>query len=250
MKTLDRRRKLKTLVQDNDYLSVDELCERLDASPATIRRDLTYMETHGEIERFRGGAKAVSDNKGLKKALDLDKRLEEKKSSKRKISRIAAETIQDNEYVYIDTSSTTYFIPEYITAKNVVIVTNAVLLVEKLWRLGIETYVLNGYIDEESGSIVAEDTIEKIDTLNFSKCFLGAYGIDSESGFTTYGTVEGEMKKKLIANSKETFILADSTKFGVNAFYTFSTLEQAKIITDKAPEEIKRKTKVIEIEEE
>ena len=51
-----RRAELKRLMLAHETVSVEKLCELLDASPATIRRDLAALEAEGTLERTRGGA--------------------------------------------------------------------------------------------------------------------------------------------------------------------------------------------------
>lgn len=245
MKMLDRWNKIKDIVLTNDYVTVEELVEKLGASPATIRRDLTAMEKDGVIQRFRGGAKPVQNRSET--AFFIDKRLMEEKDAKIDICRKAAELVDDGDYIYIDTSSTTYYLPDFLQKKNVMVVTNSVLLLEKLLKNHINTYVLSGDIEFESGSIMGEEVNAKLRSMNFNKVFIGAYGIDLDLGYTTYNTREGELKQRLLAQSRNTYVLADHTKFSKNAFFTFGNLDTATIITDTCPEEYRRKTNIITV---
>lgn len=244
MKMLDRWNKIRDIVNESEYVTVEELVERLGASPATVRRDLTAMEKDGVIERFRGGAKPVQNRSTA--AFFIDKRLMEEKEAKISICRKAAEFVNDGEYIYIDTSSTTYYLPDFIKNKNVTVVTNSVLLLEKLLKNHINTYVLSGVIDFESGSIVGEEVNMKLRSMNFNRVFIGAYGIDINRGYTTYNTGEGELKQRLLAQTRSAYILADHTKFSKSAFFTFGALETAAIITDACPEEYRYKTNIVD----
>lgn len=248
MKMMDRWNQIRDIVNASDYVSVEELVEKTGTSPATIRRDLIQMEQDGMLERIRGGARPTEAHK-YKQALYLEKRLEDKKDIKMRICRKAASYIEDGDYIYIDTASTTFFLPDYITAENITVVTNSSILLSKLMAHRIRTYVLNGFIDMESGAIIGENALSRLKTMNFNKIFIGSYGIDEEKGFTTYGTAEGDIKKQLIAQSRQTFVLADASKFGVSAFYTFGTLDAATIITDDCPASIRRRGNIILAEE-
>ena len=55
MSVLERWRHISNMVENEDYVTVEEFCTRLGVSEATIRRDLTAMEGRGMLERFRGG---------------------------------------------------------------------------------------------------------------------------------------------------------------------------------------------------
>ncbi len=50
----ERRKEIVTLLMTNQSISVKELCDTLEASEATIRRDLTLLEHEGKIERTMG----------------------------------------------------------------------------------------------------------------------------------------------------------------------------------------------------
>ena len=243
MKMLDRWNQIREIVNAGSYVTVDELVEKIGASPATIRRDLTAMERDGVIERFRGGAKPVQSSPEF--AFSIDKRLMEGKNAKIDICKKAAEFVEDGEYIYIDTSSTTYYLPDFLQKKNVTVVTNSVMLLEKLLKNHIHTYVLSGTIEFESGSIVGEEANTKLRAMNFNRVFIGAYGVDLDRGYTTYNTGEGELKQRLLAQTKHTYVLADHTKFSKSSFFTFGGLESATIITDACPEEFRHKTNII-----
>lgn len=248
MNIVDRWNRICALVAERDYVTVDELVELLDSSPATIRRDLNSMEDEGLIERFRGGAKSIQ--KSYVSAFSMDKRLNERQDVKMSICRKAAALVEDGDYIYIDASSTTYFLADYITANNIVVITNSVLLLPKLLKKKINTYILGGSIEFESGSIIGEETLEKIKSMNFDKAFIGTYGIDLERGFTTYGTEEGELKRNLITQSKQVYVMADHKKFGVSAFFTFGKLEAATIITDSCDREFLHKGNILQLEDD
>lgn len=248
MNIVDRWNRICALVAERDYVTVDELVELLASSPATIRRDLNSMEEEGLIERFRGGAKSVQ--KSYVSAFSMDKRLNERQDVKMNICKKAAGLIEDGDYIYIDASSTTYYLADYITAQNIVVITNSVLLLPKLLKKKIHTYVLGGTMEFESGSIVGEETIAKTKSMNFDKAFIGTYGIDLDRGFTTYGTKEGELKRNLMTQSKQVYVMADHKKFGVSAFFTFGNLEAAAIITDSCEREFLQKGNIMLLENE
>lgn len=90
------------------HLTVDELVERLHVSPLTIRRDLQYLNDHGFIDRFYGGASIInfvgtehdpaSSNEPYKHA----------------IAKYAAQYVKDNDVLFINTSSTALLLLSYI----------------------------------------------------------------------------------------------------------------------------------------
>jgi DeoR family fructose operon transcriptional repressor len=63
--------------------------------------------------------------------------------------------------------------------------------------------------------------------------FLGTNGVDTEIGFTTPDPDEAAVKRKMIANSKETIMIADSSKFGKSCASRFARITDVdRIVTD------------------
>ncbi|HWU02344.1 MAG TPA: DeoR family transcriptional regulator, partial [Novosphingobium sp.] len=57
MHATERERLIFEALGPTGFVSYRDLEARLDASPATIRRDLTRLEEAGQIERVHGGAR-------------------------------------------------------------------------------------------------------------------------------------------------------------------------------------------------
>ena len=53
----NRRNNILDYIKENNEISTQELVEAFDVSEITIRRDLSYLESIGKVQRFYGGAK-------------------------------------------------------------------------------------------------------------------------------------------------------------------------------------------------
>ena len=62
MHVAEREHLILKLLEQRGFIGFQELDQRLDASPATIRRDLERMAIQGLIERVRGGAKLPTND--------------------------------------------------------------------------------------------------------------------------------------------------------------------------------------------
>ena len=83
--------------------SVDTLVELTGASPATIRRDLTDLEGHGQLRKVHGGAVAVN-LRGTPMPYSL--RSAENAESKTAIAQLVSRLVTDDMSVIIDNGST------------------------------------------------------------------------------------------------------------------------------------------------
>ena len=169
---IDRWIDISEYLKEKKYASVDELMEKFQLSRSTVRRTLIAMEEKNLLKRVRGGAEIV-DNEEESLPTDFREIFNEKKEEKIKIAQKAAELIKDNDVIFIDSGSTCYYMIDNIKAKNITVVTNGILHIQKLMAMGINTYILGGYAKPEKNLIMGEDIVKKISSMNFDKAFLG-----------------------------------------------------------------------------
>lgn len=231
MVLIDRWIEILEYLKVKKFATVEEMMERFEISRSTLRRDLIAMEDRGHIKRTRGGAEII-ENQEIGGYFDLAGVFAYKREEKIKIAKKAAELINDNDVIFIDSGSTCYFMIDYIKVKGITVVTNGILHIQKLMEKGINTYILGGYAKPEQNLIIGEDMISKINVMNFDIAFLGTMGIDAKSGFTTELLNDGEIKRAVISSADKCFVLADTSKFNVRRFYTYGNFAQATVITD------------------
>lgn len=232
MVLIDRWIEILEYLKIKKFATVEEMMEKFKISRSTLRRDLIAMEERGHIKRTRGGAELVEQIKDNIEWVNLAEIFKNNKDDKIKIAKKASEFIKDNDVIFIDSGSTCYYMIDYINAKNITVVTNGILHIQKLMAKGINTYILGGYAKPEQNLIIGEDIVSKIKVMNFDLAFLGTMGIDSKSGFTTELLNDGEVKRAVINSADRCFILADKTKFNMRRFYTYGEFSEATVITD------------------
>jgi len=81
---------------------------------------------------------------------------------------------------------------------------------------------------------VGSAAIESIKQYNFTKCFMGANGVDIERGFTTPDISEAAIKAEAVRRSHVSYVLVDHEKFGRVSSVSFAKIEDASIITNRA----------------
>lgn len=226
----ERYGKIISLVNDKKSVTVQELMDYLDASESTVRRDLSSLDSRGEIVKVYGGAMAVT-----LKTLDDD--ITERRilfpDEKKKIAKYAASLVKKNDFVYIDAGTTTEYITDFLTEKNAVYITNAVAHARKLTRKGFIVYLVGGRLKQSTEAVVGNAALDFLMRYNFTIGFWGVNGINRSIGFTTPDPEEAEMKRLSIRKCKKRYIVADSSKFGAISPITFADFNFASVITDK-----------------
>lgn len=232
MVLIDRWIEILDYLKEKRFATVEEMMDRFQISRSTLRRDLIAMEERELVKRTRGGVE-ISEEKVAETCFTIEAILNINKEQKMKIAKKAAELIKDDDVIFIDSGSTCYYIIDYITAKNITVVTNGILHIQRLMARGINTYILGGYAKPEYNLILGEDIVKKVKLMNFDIAFLGTMGIHWPSGFTTELLVDGEVKRAVIKSSGKCYVLADASKFNIRKFYTYGEFNQATVITDK-----------------
>ena len=233
----ERFRKILAILQKKNSVTLSELINALDTSEATIRRDLTELDSQGLLVKVRGGA--VS-NDGAYDTLDeaVSVRQAVNLTEKKAIAAYAASLLRQGDFVYMDAGTTTELMIDYITQKDISFVTNAIGHAKKLTQKGYKVYILGGQFKLSTEAIVGEDAIESLKKYNFTKGFFGVNGLNPVNGFTTPEASEAAIKKESMRHCKEKFILADKSKFSHISSVTFAEFTAADIITDGASEKL------------
>lgn len=216
-------------------VNVGMLAETLGVSEATIRRDLQKMEDMHLLRRFYGGAVI---NKDIEYEPTMNAKHLTNMQMKSSISRYAASLIKDNDVVYLDAGTTTEKVVEHIRAKNILVFTQALSVVQALYERRINCYTFGGYLNFNTNIIIDSNAIERIKKYRFSIAFLGTNGINPLLGFTTTNEIEAMLKRQIISTTERPYILSDSSKFNVVSNIKFADINEAAIITEEQREDV------------
>jgi DeoR family fructose operon transcriptional repressor len=213
-------------------VELNELCDLLDTSESTVRRDLSILHDKGVLVKVRGGAIAVDDS-----FTSLEQNVDEKAvlfvREKEAIARYAASIIEDGDFVFIDAGTTTEKMIDFIPARQVTFVTNAFVHAKRLAQRGFKVFLPAGEIKLSTEAIIGASCVLSLDQYNFTKCFMGVNGISVAGGFSTPDPNEASVKAAVINNSHTAYILADHSKFDKTSSVKFAYLNKCRIITDR-----------------
>ncbi|MCF7931278.1 MAG: DeoR/GlpR family DNA-binding transcription regulator, partial [Acholeplasmataceae bacterium] len=171
-----RREHILKIIEYRTNVTVEELAEQLKTSPITIRRDFDYFEGKDLIERHRGGASLNKINfttNIFSSSLTLNKHA---------IAKAAARFVEDGDTIFINTSSTALLMLEYITAKQVTIVTNNGKAIFCESKDNLFVVLTGGELRMPKESLVGDFAINNLNRVKAAKAFLGCSGISAEGG--------------------------------------------------------------------
>ena len=88
---------------------------------------------------------------------------------KRLIGEYAASLIEANDFVYIDSGTTTSIMIDFLKEKNAVYVTNGLMVAKKLISKGFKTFILGGEIKESTEAIVGVEAIKALKDITLQR---------------------------------------------------------------------------------
>ena len=113
---------LSFIKENGGFADVKTLCTKLYASESSIRRDLARMESTGLIERSYGGAKL---NGNYSTIINFNERFNQSAYEKTIIAKKAVKLIADNSIVFLDQSTTSFFLAKELPNKSTLtVITN------------------------------------------------------------------------------------------------------------------------------
>lgn len=209
----ERHLALISLLQAEGILSVQDLCERLRFSEATIRRDLRHLELTGQIIRVRGGAMY---NDGTRSEPPFAVRRHENRQSKQRIALAAANYIKDGDTVFLDSSTTTAELIPYLSSRvNITVITcgmyAATLLSE---QSKCQLVITGGTFNTYTGCMTSQHTLDCIDSMYVDKFFFSAQAVDAINDITDISEEVATVKQHMLARARESFFMCDINKFG------------------------------------
>ena len=98
---------LNILKKADGFVSTAQLCRTLFASESSIRRDLKDLEQQGLLKRSYGGATPAT---GFSNIVTFSHRTHQNTEAKVQIAKKAAELIHDGAIVFLDQSSTAFYL--------------------------------------------------------------------------------------------------------------------------------------------
>lgn len=235
MLAAERRNKILETLKLNNAITVAELCASLEASEATIRRDLTLLENEGKLERTHGGA-LVSETR-----LNTEERVSQKEvllpDEKHAIALLAYETLNDGDSIILDGGTTTFELAKLIGRSDIrlTLITNSTIVFKELvGNNNLDIIMIGGKVRNNTLVTVGPMALESLRHFNVEKAFIGTNGISLDIGLTTSDLDESMVKTAMIQAAKTRYLLVDHSKFNKVYLNTFASLSMIDVlITDK-----------------
>ena len=233
MTTYERRQSLLDILRKQPGLRVPELARALDISEGTVRNDLNALEEEGRLKRVHGGA--VLNDQDQFQNNSFVRRYKQNVTAKLVIAREAALLVKDGDSLFLDASSTDYYLARELSKRQELrVVTNGFEVARELAENPSNNVILiGGVVNNNSSSVTGLLSERIIEELSIEKTFLSCSGFSLERGMTEVLFAEAQIKRKVIESSQQLYALVDSAKFGKDDLTSFARPEKiTRLFTD------------------
>jgi len=211
-------------------IGVQELAELLDASSATIRRDIGELHDSGSVVRTHGGVTLRDTNEEL----PYDAKVMAFLPEKRRIGAMAASMLTPSMSLGCGGGTTVMQMIVAIKRMQLRVTTTAVNVALELRDAEqIEVLLTGGTLRGRTAEMVGHVSERTLRDCNFDVAVIGIDGLDPVHGLSTYDHAEAYVNRVLIERAREVWILADHSKLGQVRPALISEVSSATcIITD------------------
>jgi len=219
-------------LEQEGNVKVEVLADQFEVSQVTIRKDLTELEEQGLLQRTYGGA--VFSHRSRFNISFLE-RLQIQRPQKDAIAQAALRYIHDGDSIILDAGSTTLSLAQALIGKfrSLYVITTSVPVSLELSQAGYEILLVGGQVRNHSLALIGPVAIRTLESHHADRAFLGSSGVTISHGHSTPNPLDAEVKRAIIRSADESYVLADSSKFGHACLATFAVSEDIDLtITD------------------
>jgi len=211
------------------FVTVAQLCEKLFASESSIRRDLKSLEARGLVKRSCGGAELENNFSNI---VTFNHRTGQNVNAKREIAGKAAELIKDGDILFLDQSSTAFYLAAHIIDRSsLTVVTNNIEIAMLLSNSKIRLISSGGFLSDENRiCLIGGDAQKTFENIYADFVFFSVKAVADDGAVTDCAREEVVVRNAMLKNAAKKVLLCDSSKFGIRAPFRQCMLDEVDII--------------------
>jgi DeoR/GlpR family transcriptional regulator of sugar metabolism len=246
MNKLDYRKDhLVELLHEKGELQVAAIADLYGISLPSVRRLCAQLEKERRVIRIHGGIRPIqAKNSPAYKFEIIDTEYADEKAA---IARYGVSLVKNRQSLFLEAGTT---LKQFALAlaerlrkgelSDIVIFTNSMVNLEILQPV-CKVIVVGGLYRPERHDFCGFLSEKLIRSLRFDVCFIGADGINLESGIMALDAETVRLDELLIKNSEKSILLSNSEKFLKNSLIPYCSVKDIHlIVTDsKLPQNIR-----------
>jgi DeoR family glycerol-3-phosphate regulon repressor len=231
---LGRRADIVDLVRRQGFVAIEALAQHFQVTPQTIRRDINELCDQGVLQRFHGGAAWPSSTENLAYPERQVLHLEEKQ----RIARMVAAHVPHQSSLFINIGTTTEEVAKALLGhQGLSVITNNLNVASILsGNPDCRVFVAGGQVRAHDRGIVGEASVDMIGQFKVDIGIICISGIDLDGTLLDFDYREVRAAQAILANSRQSFLVTDHSKFGRNAMVRLGPIDQLDaLFTDRPP---------------
>ncbi len=216
MLAIARKNAIREQLREKKSVSISDLAEELGVTKETIRRDLREMEQADELVRTHGGAYILE---GVQNDLDTHLREVTKVQEKELIAQKCDSIIQTGDYLFLDGSTTCWFIARRLVDRKVSVLTNSLEIANILSDSNsVKLHMIGGEFSQENKYFIGEDTIRSLEHHFVDKAIISCRTVDLEHGITDTNDTQAKLHETILEHAGQKYLAVDSSKLDKVSF--------------------------------
>ena len=231
----ERQTRLKELLSQRGTSDLDSLSAELRVSHSTVRRDVELLEQAGLVRRTHGGVIWVGEkSNGGSRPYAFDQRMGYQHDAKRQIARAARGLVQPGDTVLIDGGTTTFYLAQELLGQPMQLVTNSLPIANLFLNdENVELILAGGLMYPRYGVLLGPMAENVLSTIHTRTMFLSVAGIHEGSLYNP-NLLLVQAERKMMQQSQQVVLLADSSKFGQQALAKLCAIEEIDVVVSDA----------------
>jgi DeoR/GlpR family transcriptional regulator of sugar metabolism len=228
-----RREQIQEFLAIHQIARSADLCDLLETSEATVRRDLEWLEQKGVLERTHGGA-ILSQRMTFEQ--EYQQRAQRYPEEKQRIGELAASLVEEGDIIFVNSGTTATQVLQHIRKdSSVTVFTNNVSAVVDIGEPGFHYFLTGGEFQSRSNSLSGGLALDNLRLIYANKAIIGVDGVSLKHGCTVPTIQEAEVVRCMIERTKgPVIVVTDHSKWGVVSNFQIANISGIdKLVTDE-----------------
>lgn len=219
----ERQNQIYSLLMEKGVVSVKELSEKLFISESSIRRDLAVLEEKGFVKRSYGGAQIINS---VETVMPFGMRTYKNVEAKRVIAKKGVELISNGDIVFLDQTSTSYFLAmEILKSKSVTVVTNNREILNLLAGSDLTVISSGGTVSRANNNcLLGQSACRSFEEIYADIVFFSAKSLSDDGVVSDFSQEEVFVRNAMFSTASKKVFMCDSSKFHTHSAYKQCTL--------------------------
>jgi len=229
----ERRNRILKFIEQQGFVSLQQLVDHFGISESTARRDVEYLDGISKVQKTRGGAAYIGES-----MTSFEERTVTALKEKKQIAQAVASLVETGEVVLLDGGTTTLEVARQLIGRSLTVVTNSVPIVNLLVNQpGIELIAIGGYVYPQTGVALGPIAQAALKAVHARRLIMSVGGI-TEAGLFNSNSLLVETERQMMESADEVWVVTDSSKLGRSALTHLAPLDSMdRLITNELPPE-------------